>query len=1850
MAGNSDLVADKVAALRLAERMGCRGAHQHPDGKWMPCETMEEYEKLKDNRPTSQKTGLDIIEQNRRYRSRKGKKKRGWEPLGERGLTSIDTMSGGGLTGGRSGTIKALWAPTVGDTDVFSNARQARRRARELGCIGISRRRSGSGKTVWTPCSNMTDYQKRTGSTAFGRNWQRQQARRQMQSAVEREVRRQLRRKESLTEMLYAEKALGRKLRSARIATSARFDPNAVDADADAIVQEGTPFERPALPGRRLARRAQRMGRRMQARQTRRRIERDPEYPVDAPMSDSEIDRHYADWLERNPGYIDDATPHVQNMLSSRAHGAAEGLRSRRSPPDGKPSKIERAKKQILDRIKPEHRDKVERKIHWVFGSPGTGKTHLLKSGAVDAPGRDAAVHVNPDDLKPHLPGYDGPNGDSTTHMHSVAEAADLMDSAAEGGMDMVVQGTGKNNPLIARHVQDETGYGDKTVRKRKKGVTSIAHLIYGGSADTTNDRIDRRNADPHSKQRNRPFGSDRELLEERMRLADQIERGWFDEVYIYDNSANTKNPPLVAYRTKDGQFQILDRKKFNDFFGDQRHPLDPHGRTGAQRVEEAWIGQRDGTPLLSGERGRGWRPDQHFDSAIPGDGRTYREILDKLGYEEQTKKRPKPLQGPPTPRGMGYRDPDIGEEEEENLGYFMPDGTWIPTGGSIEEENEAYRRATGMTPKTPENPTQTDIERRRREGAEERRERRGERRGGVRSSRGVDPVEDTYNYGRGLRSVKRRNEESLATLEELGGHYSWAGMAPEEKRAWIAAELEKTGYDTLFVPSSRTGVGHFTDVDGQGLDGKDRIIANLDKRLAHLTTPEMRNVPYGPEQKVHLERLREFVESKTPEELHAAVLKWGRELYDDPDNLVAVMDAASDVEMVLNQLVYRTTHAGGLRPSSDASIRTGLEVLHGYPARTPEGVRPASGFLIPGAMVRRLRERMNKEQTRTSVTDIFSDDRSISMLSQGAAGYGETMMILRPEVKERSRVGAGDMLNDLPSTAPLVGATDDEIVDALVSVNGRAKGGHNVEGDILSVLERVMMGLDGSSLGRASENLFKDEDGLVGSSGNDLIDSHGYHEVLIHGSFTTGDIQTIVERSNDRTRGGPSYEGENSEVVMKEIAAAIDDAKELGLSQEDIDTVEKHLTRTTGQPPRVTGMDISDEIVNANSGQIRLTGSAQSHQSPYSKRGQNRERAERLSYGEDTPMEYRYTSGADWHGIDWENPRSYARHYEEGDTLDDVIRRRRKESFESIAAALREPKGGERREGVRSSRSDRWEEGKPLSELAQELADDDDAEYIAEYEKKYGHPPPNGDGDCYAAASQTAIDIDSEGTVEFGGRTYKPRNIEVVHGTPLGTGGDAEGLWYGHAWVEFDVDMEFPGMDEPVTLRLVRDASNGKNITFPAEAYYNIGSIDPNDAHRYTIPRVHEMQEAHGMDTNWARYERDLRQGLASRRTSATEREATIAMVSESLEMAGMLPLSDKDLKKLKNAESIRIAAHSNAQHTDRIEIYGDFRPPGAGPVLPSHTTTVIGISGELRAAVKLQGIKAIADEITPEEALIITTALPELRSGNVPNGVEVLVDRMHDKWTRVSGGHDAGALLLQLSMARKLGWSDEKIEKEIFHAVPRVEWNEEAQDFIPRDINYADLKKKAAKVVRYISERYEDGRPARQRDRDHLIRQRATGRNEGEHVLVQALALEHYYGEAYQAVLAAEQRASVKRLKARGIEKLTLYRGVIFEGSGSEAEHLDALVDQPPQSLGADRPGSPLTSWSITESTARYFADMHSGANAPELTGYVIKSEVSIDDIVGLSTNGFGCVVEGECIVRHGEQTIQVLERITG
>ena len=239
--------ASKAQALREAADLGCTGAHRHPDGTWMACSTMEEYEKLTASSKT--KSGLDLIAETQKIREQKGRrrkrKNRQWEKLRERGVSGIDTLPGGGLVSGKGMTFR----PVDGDTDVFDDINKARRRARQLGCIGVARRVSRSGRRVWTPCTNMTDYARATGSTALGRRYQarleRQRIRGIVQEELSRAKRSRRRRKTSLFEELYEVKGLGRTLRRG----AAVFDPNAWDGDNDGIVQEGTPFERPAIPG-----------------------------------------------------------------------------------------------------------------------------------------------------------------------------------------------------------------------------------------------------------------------------------------------------------------------------------------------------------------------------------------------------------------------------------------------------------------------------------------------------------------------------------------------------------------------------------------------------------------------------------------------------------------------------------------------------------------------------------------------------------------------------------------------------------------------------------------------------------------------------------------------------------------------------------------------------------------------------------------------------------------------------------------------------------------------------------------------------------------------------------------------------------------------------------------------------------------------------------------------------------------------------------------------------------------------------------------------------------------------------------------------------------------------------------------------------------------------------------------------------------------------------------------------------------------------------------------------------------------------------------------------------------------
>lgn len=196
----------KIQALKTAKEIGCSGAHKMPDGNWMPCASHEELERISNLAETSKwRTVVPGAAKALRTMGRKRKKKKDWEELGENSIRGIDSLDGGGLVSGnffsgkaprgtcwegymqvgmkkgRNGKMVPNCVPVSGkaaigpeyvrdnDVDVFIDAESARARARQIGCIGISRRISKSGRAVWMPCTNMSDYANRSGSTALGR-------------------------------------------------------------------------------------------------------------------------------------------------------------------------------------------------------------------------------------------------------------------------------------------------------------------------------------------------------------------------------------------------------------------------------------------------------------------------------------------------------------------------------------------------------------------------------------------------------------------------------------------------------------------------------------------------------------------------------------------------------------------------------------------------------------------------------------------------------------------------------------------------------------------------------------------------------------------------------------------------------------------------------------------------------------------------------------------------------------------------------------------------------------------------------------------------------------------------------------------------------------------------------------------------------------------------------------------------------------------------------------------------------------------------------------------------------------------------------------------------------------------------------------------------------------------------------------------------------------------------------------------------------------------------------------------------------------------------------------------------
>ncbi len=545
----------QAKALRAASELGCSGAHVGEHGEWMPCSSFTEYKDAMMRKAGVSRITQDDIENWNSRRKKKGKKRRsGFQKLRERGVLGIDTLPSGGLVSAPIATasiesrgmsvkaIQAPYSPRDEDMDVFTDIESARKRSRQMGCIGVSRRVSKSGKLVWMPCTNMSDYDRLAGTTPLGRRHQQQAFTRAVRTVLKDSSRT---RKKSLAEELHDYKGLGRTLRN----VSARFDPKAEDGDGDGILQDNTPFQRPAVTGKIQKAVGVIAGKKQR---------RAPAEEWYHSMSEQEREDRFGPSIDA----IAELSPKERASIA-RSMSKPAGLRSSTTPPTDNPKATKanpyaelggRAMGRIiLGRVRPEHRNKPGQKTtYFIGGTVGSGKgtvveKHLQANGLI--PNDDEAAHVDPDFVKLGIPGFNDGRGIEAVHNTSRVATDKIIKDAVSEGMDVIVQGTGRRT----EHLRGA----------KRSGYRTVGHFVY--ASDDVAERRATRRAQTSTQQT--PVRLARKMAGIiPYSISEAFGEGLMDEFYLWDNDSDDGVPKLIARKVPGKAMEIFDRPKFEDF------------------------------------------------------------------------------------------------------------------------------------------------------------------------------------------------------------------------------------------------------------------------------------------------------------------------------------------------------------------------------------------------------------------------------------------------------------------------------------------------------------------------------------------------------------------------------------------------------------------------------------------------------------------------------------------------------------------------------------------------------------------------------------------------------------------------------------------------------------------------------------------------------------------------------------------------------------------------------------------------------------------------------------------------------------------------------------------------------------------------------------------------------------------------------------------------------------------------------------------------------------------------------------------------------------------------------------
>lgn len=175
----------------------------------------------------------------------------------------------------------------------------------------------------------------------------------------------------------------------------------------------------------------------------------------------------------------------------------------------------------------------------------------------------------------------------------------------------------------------------------------------------------------------------------------------------------------------------------------------------------------------------------------------------------------------------------------------------------------------------------------------------------------------------------------------------------------------------------------------------------------------------------------------------------------DDIDPTIRVAVAPNELELILSDpdLRYRTVHEVGRNPDGTGpaqidekmqTLRRMVETLFGFPPdkELPVELRPVSGFVRLSQSKEKMRRDFEKFFGRPPLDHEELDYSAVPWdggqpevanenYESPNRGYGSMSLVLRPEVAERAGYGYGDSFNSRVQQAPLIGATDEQAIAA---------------------------------------------------------------------------------------------------------------------------------------------------------------------------------------------------------------------------------------------------------------------------------------------------------------------------------------------------------------------------------------------------------------------------------------------------------------------------------------------------------------------------------------------------------------------------------------------------------------------------------------------------------------------------------------------------------------------------------------------------------------------------------------------------------------------------------------------------